>query len=158
MIDAPKLHAYVVTLSFGEGGPLHTSSWVAPDAVSATALATLSLMRQAPTEAPLSACLAIEMAPDYLRQALRAIEGKLPESGTADVLSLVHDAAAAGKAAASEVIGRFNERSGCRDPIRPQGEVAGGSEPFGPPWPSPTSSFGRRVWPEPSEPEPPGAA
>ena len=29
------LKAYVVALNFGEGGPLHTNIWLAPDAASA---------------------------------------------------------------------------------------------------------------------------
>jgi hypothetical protein len=89
MTDVLNLHAYVVTLSFNEGGPLHTHVVVAPNVVNATALATVALMQQTPITAPLLSCLAFELEADHLRHLLRAVEGKLPASGTADVLSLV---------------------------------------------------------------------
>ena len=88
MADAPKLHAYVVTLSF-EDGPTHTSVMIAPDATIAAVLATLRLTQKTPVTTALIACFAYELVPDQLRHLLRAVEGHLPASGTADVLSLV---------------------------------------------------------------------
>jgi len=83
------LKAYIVALSFEPPGPLHVNTWVAPDAPSAAALATVHFMRQRPTEENLLACLVIEMGAEGLRHLLRTVEGKLPNSGNAEVLSLV---------------------------------------------------------------------
>jgi hypothetical protein len=73
MANALQLHAYVVTLIFGEGGPLHTHVVVAPNAVNATALATVALMQQTPVTTPLLSCLSFELEADHLRHLLRAV-------------------------------------------------------------------------------------
>ena len=83
------LKAYIVALSFEPPGPLHVHTWIAPDAPSAVALATVHFMRHAPPTENLMACLTIEMPADQLRHQLRAVEGKLPDSGNAQVVSLV---------------------------------------------------------------------
>ena len=83
------LKAYIVALSFEPPGPLHVNTWIAPDAPSAVALATVHFMRHAPPTENLMACLTIEMPADQLRHLLRAVEGKLPDSGNAQVVSLV---------------------------------------------------------------------
>src|SRR5688572_2561285 len=88
-MTSPTLHAYVVTLSFGEGGPLHTNIWIAQHVATATALATVAVMQSTPTDKPLLGVIAMEIPAEQLRHLLRAVEGKLPEGGNAEVLSLV---------------------------------------------------------------------
>jgi hypothetical protein len=82
----PSLHAYVVVLSFELPGPLHVNSILAPDAASASALAMLMLMRNAPTDAPLLGCLCVEQPVEQLRHLLRAVETGKPQG---EVVSLV---------------------------------------------------------------------
>lgn len=83
------LRAYIVVLSFEPPGPVHVNTWLALDPACASALATLHFMRTAPTEANLMACIALEMPADQLRHLLRAVEGRLPDSGNAEIVSLV---------------------------------------------------------------------
>ncbi len=97
-MTAPALHAYVVTLCFAgaeQNGPVHTSVILAPDQTAAAALVMHTLMREQPTELPLTCCIATQIEAAYLRHLLRAVEGKLPENGTAEVLSLVQKPAPA---------------------------------------------------------------
>jgi hypothetical protein len=111
MIETPELHAYIVTLSF-EGGPLHTNTVLAQNQVIATCLTTTGLMQRTPVTTPLIGCFCVELGADYLRHLLRAVEGKLPAGGTADVVSLVpKPAEMAIEAWRKEV----------QEPIRPQG-------------------------------------
>jgi hypothetical protein len=145
--DTPKLHAYAVTLNFGEGGPLTTAVLLTPDAASASALAMLNMLRQAPkpiTEDLLSV-LAVELQPEFLRHLLRAVEGRLPASGTADVLSLVPDGA---QLPESIHPGPQTGETGLKNPWP-------GLDPYKS---AESQGFGRRLWFEPQEPEPPGAA
>ena len=84
------LKAYIVVLAFEVPGPTNVSTWLAPDAHSASALAMHQCMSgENATDANLVACVVTEMPADMLRHYLRAIEGKLPDSGNAEVLHLV---------------------------------------------------------------------
>ena len=85
------LKAYIVVLSFEAPGPVvNVSTWTAPDAHTASALAMRQLMLgESATDANLVACVAPEMPAEMLRHYLRAAEGKLPDGGNAEVLHLV---------------------------------------------------------------------
>ena len=89
MAEAPELHAYVVTLNFGENAPLTTSIWVAQDQANAVALCTWNFLHAHPVATPLICCIVSEISAERLRHLLRAVEGKLPAGGTADIVSLV---------------------------------------------------------------------
>lgn len=87
MTDALK--AWSVTLSFAAPGPLHANMLLAPDAASVAATAMHVFMMHTPTTEPLQAVIAAEIPAETLRHMLRAVEGKLPASGNAQVVSLV---------------------------------------------------------------------
>jgi len=89
MADAPPLKAWIVTLNFGEGGPLATNIWLAPDEASAAALHTIDVLRRSKTENALVGCHVGELSADHLRHLLRGVEGKIPEGGKATVVRLV---------------------------------------------------------------------
>ena len=88
MADQP-LRAYIVALTFGGGGPLFVNALVAPSPEAATALFSVTIMQEHAVQGPLAGVGAIELQPDFMRAALRSIEGKLPPDGNAQVLSLV---------------------------------------------------------------------
>ena len=88
------LKPYVVTLSFGQGGPLFVNALLAPTPEAATGMLAVIVMREHVPPQPLIGCMAMELTPDFLRLALRAVEGKLPPGGQAEVLSLVQPPAA----------------------------------------------------------------
>lgn len=158
------LKAHIVVLSFEPPGPVHVNTWLAPDAASAAALATVHFMRTSGTEANLMACLTVEMPAEQLRHLLRAVEGKLPDSGNAEVLSLVSNKElsespigkqlrdrALNAADASTFTGRNVDRLWAEN--RPERLYWGGAarlkwgdewvydygEPFGPPAPDPAA-------------------
>jgi len=89
MADDIELKAWVVTLNFGEGGPLATNIWLAPDEASAAALHTIDVLRRSKTENALVGCRIGEISADHLRLLLRGVEGKIPEGGKAPVVRLV---------------------------------------------------------------------
>lgn len=72
----PQMRSFVVVLNFDPPGPLNVGSWIAPDEVSAVALATVSVMRQNTIETELQSVLVIEETAEMLRTRLHAIEGK----------------------------------------------------------------------------------
>lgn len=80
--------AWGVTLSFAPPGPIHSGILLAPDATSATALSMHLLMMQQPTTEPLMAVVCQEIPAETLRNLLRAVEGKLPAGGNAEIVSL----------------------------------------------------------------------
>ena len=88
-IPAMVLKPYVVTLSFADGGPLFLNAVLAPSAEAATALFAIMTMQQHNLQQPLMGCAAMELTPEFLQASLRAVEGKLPPNGEAQVLSLV---------------------------------------------------------------------
>jgi len=88
----PTLKPYIVVLSFGEGGPLYANALLAPNAESAMAMFSVMTMREFSPPQLLMGCMTVELQPDFLRAALRAVEGKLPPGGEAQVLSLVPQA------------------------------------------------------------------
>jgi hypothetical protein len=152
MTEAPPLKAWIVTLNFGEGGPLHTNIWLAPDAPNAVALCTWDFMTKVRPETPLLCCMAGEIGADQLRHLLRTVEGKLPAGGNAEIVSLVpRDLAAENEenvaraamqrpldaADASTFIGPNVDRlwaQSLRDTLQSQrGNLY--PEPFGPPMP-----------------------
>ncbi len=83
------MRAWSVTLSFVPPGPLHSAMLLAPEREGAVALAVLHLMQKTPTDAQLHAVLVDELPVEMLRHMLRAVEGRLPDSGTAEVMRLV---------------------------------------------------------------------
>jgi hypothetical protein len=83
------LKPYMVTLSFAEGGPLFLNALLAPTPEAATAMLATIVMREHTVTQPLMGCMAMELTPEFLRAALRAVEGKLPPDGNAQVISLV---------------------------------------------------------------------
>ena len=83
------LKAYIVVLSFEAPPSVNVSTWVAPDAHSASALAMRQLMLGENATDSNFMCVTVEMPADMLRYYLRAVEGKLPDSGNAEVLHLV---------------------------------------------------------------------
>lgn len=80
-----QMKSFVVVLNFAAPGPLTGGSWVAPDEVSAVALATVSIMQQNKVEEKLQGVLVVEETAEMLRARLHAIEGKPP----GEVVSLV---------------------------------------------------------------------
>src|SRR5260221_8123116 len=90
MPDAPPLHLYAVALVFGErSGLLSCNTVLAPNPESAAALWMKETLRITPTDETLAAVQVTPVAPEFLRTALRAIKGRLPPGGEAQVLSLV---------------------------------------------------------------------
>ncbi len=85
------LKAYIVVLSFEAPGPVvNVSTWLAIDAHTASAMAMHQYTHgENATDANFVACVAPEMPAEMLRHYLRAVEGKLPDSGSAEVLHLV---------------------------------------------------------------------
>ena len=88
----PTLKPYIVVLSFGEGGPLYANALLAPNAESAMAMFSVMTMREFSPPQLLVGCMTVELQPDFLRAALRAVEGKLPPGGEAQIVSLVPQA------------------------------------------------------------------
>lgn len=88
------LHPYAVALTFADGGPMFVSAVIAPTSEAASAIFTTLVMQANTIPQPLSGCAVTPLNPDFLRAALRAVEGKLPPDGEAQVLSLVPQAAA----------------------------------------------------------------
>lgn len=87
----PSPRAWMVTLSFAPPGPLHTTLIIAPDRDAALVAATLMLTQDMPAETSLCGVIVAEVPAETLRQMLRAVEGRLPEGGTANVMRLVKD-------------------------------------------------------------------
>lgn len=88
-MTGPTPRAWSVTLSFTPPGPLHTTLIIAPDRDAALVAATLMLTQDMPAETSLCGVIASEVPAETLRQMLRAVEGRLPESGSAEVMRLV---------------------------------------------------------------------
>ncbi len=86
MTDAPKLMAYIVALSFADGGPIHCNAVIAPSEVVAVAQVSISFLQKTPTDKPLSGVAAAQLTPEFLRVALRAYEGGV---GKPNVFSVV---------------------------------------------------------------------
>jgi hypothetical protein len=88
MTEAPKLFPFMVALSFGEGGPLHTNAVLAPNEAVAVVMVAIAFMQAAPTDKPLNGVSVGMLTPEFLRMALRACEGTLAPGGK-NVVSLV---------------------------------------------------------------------
>ena len=86
MSDQPKPQAFAVALVFGSG-PIHLNAIVAPDAVAAGAIAGVNAGRQFPGS-QLTGSAAIPLSAEWLRQALRMVEGGRPGG---EIVSLVSD-------------------------------------------------------------------
>lgn len=136
MTDALK--AWSVTLSFAAPGPLRANMLLAPDAASAGAMAMHVFMMNTPTAEPLQAVIAAEIPAETLRHMLRAVEGKLPASGNAQVVSLVP--AAPQQALAPDDVRLGPHRRLTEDRVCVYGEQ------FGPPMPSQYDLVNHR-WP-----------
>jgi hypothetical protein len=89
MSDAPKLIPYIVAATFDNGG-LCVTAIFAPAVEVATAIATREFVRSVPEDALLTGICGAQITPEFLRAALRAVEGE-PQAGR--VVSLVSSGA-----------------------------------------------------------------
>jgi hypothetical protein len=88
MTDTPKMIPYLVAGTF-DNGALCVTAIIAHAPEIATAMAVREFVRSIPQEALLNGICAVPLNPDFLRAALRAVEGE-PQTGA--VLSLVQPA------------------------------------------------------------------
>ena len=90
MAEAPKFTPYIVALAFGEGGPVAANALIAPHETAAVAAFTAKFIQDTGTKEPLMGVVVVPLAPDFLRAALRAVEGTLATGGE-NVVALVAD-------------------------------------------------------------------
>ena len=93
--EMAPLKAYAVALSFGNGGPLHVNTTLAPAPEAAAAVVAVTLMQAAanagsPIKESLIGVHMIELSERWLQAALEGIRGQTAPSG-AKILSLVRE-------------------------------------------------------------------
>lgn len=82
---------FIVAVVFGSSpeSELHINAVIAPTSEAAAALLALEVRQHTGTEKSLTAVAVMELDRPFLETALRATQGELPETGTAQVVSLV---------------------------------------------------------------------
>lgn len=86
--DTPKMTAYMVAALF-DSGALCLSGICAPSVEIATAKATVEFVRSVPPNSQITGICVVPLAPEFMREALRAIEGDEPARARSSVVSLV---------------------------------------------------------------------
>lgn len=83
---------YIVSVLFGDSAPeqlMSVEAIIAPSREAAVALFVARVVRATNTDKDPCGVAVAELEAGFLEAALRAARGKMPESGTADVLALV---------------------------------------------------------------------
>ncbi len=82
---------FIVAVVFGSGpeSELFVNAVIAPNREAAAAIWSLEVREQTGIAKPLAGVAVMELERSFLETALRATQGKLPETGTAQVVSLV---------------------------------------------------------------------
>lgn len=88
MPEQTKMAAYAVSLNFA-GGPLILNMTLAESPEAAVATVTAQAIQQLQIKEPLQGVAIVPIPADWLDFAVRAVKGKLPEGGNAQVLQLV---------------------------------------------------------------------
>ncbi len=84
-----QLNAYVVALSFGPLGALYVNAMIGPNEMFVAASVTAEFFQRIGTDKPLMGVSVAQLAPEFLRIALRAVEGTLSPDGQ-NIVSMVH--------------------------------------------------------------------